>query len=196
MNKLRLVINALWENDNSTASFLLKQVIVEKAEAKLLEDHELYMTSDQMEKHIIKLHGKAQDKDAFLKKLASYSDLDACTEKDFKKCADNIQSKGKIFMDKAIHALEKLIGYTFEPKKVDENLGNVITRPIPGVPDGGALIPNAYTTKTIPKKKKKLPSLKKNVYGTGMAPAGWRGEDYSGEGSSGGEGGGDGGGGE
>ena len=65
---------------------------------------------------------------------------------------------------------------------LNENLGNVITRAIPGAPDGGAVIPNVYTTKSIPKKKKKLPSLKKGRYGTGYAPLGCLSGDCSGAG--------------
>ena len=77
-------------------------------------------------------------------------------------------------------------------KILEGNVSNVITRNIQGVPDGGATIPNYYSTSNPSKKKKKLPSLKKSRYGTGIAPASLRPD--AGEGSSG-EGGGDGGGG-
>lgn len=186
-----LVLEAFRLGDEARAARILREYLEKKMYALVFEDHERVMTSDQMEKHIEMLHGKSEDKTAFLNKLAHYSDLDACSEKDFRKCAENIQGKGKVFMDKAIHALEKLIGYKFDPKKVDENFGNLITRAVAGVPDGGAKISNVYTTKNIPKKKKKLPSLKKNVYGTGLAPGAWHGDgDSDGGDSGGGDGGG------
>lgn len=193
-DELRSILEALKNGQEDQASSILREYFGYKVNRVLNEDHEKIMTSDEMEQHIIKLHGKAPDKEVFLKKLAQFSDLDACSEEDFRKCADNIQSKGKVFMDKAIHSLEKLIGYKFDPKTVVENLGNVITRPSAGVPDGGASIPNVYITKSIPKKKKKLPSLKKSVYGTGYAPLSSQ-PASGGEGSGGDAGGGDGGGG-
>lgn len=181
------------------AARLFRAYAEKKVHALISEDHQRTMTSEQMEKHIEMLHGKAEDKAAFLKKLASYSTLDAVSEEDFRKCAEDIQSKGKLYMDKAIHALEKLVGYKFDPKKVDENLGNVITRPVDSVVVGLPKIPNAYTTKKIPKKKKVLPKVNKGRYGTGYAPGAWHGDhDSDGGGSAGGDAGagGDGGGGE
>lgn len=178
------------------AARLLAAYMQKKVTQLVNEDHQRFMTSDQMEKHIEMLHGKADDKEAFLKLLAKYSTLDACSEEDFRKCAENIQEKGKTYMDKAIHALEKLVGYTFDPKKVKENFGNVITRPVDSVVVGLPKIPNAYTTKKISKKKKVLPKLNKGRYGTGYAPGAWHGDHASDGGNSGGDaGGGDGGGG-
>lgn len=180
---------------DARAARLFRAYAEKKVHSLISEDHERSMTSDQMEKHIEMLHGKAEDKEAFLKKLASYSTLDAVSEEDFRKCAEDIQSKGKIPMDKAIHALEKLVGYTFNPKKVEENLGNVITRPVNSVVVGLPKIPNAYTTKKIPKKKKVLPKVNKGRYGTGYAPGSWHGDHASDGGGDAGAGGGDGGGG-
>lgn len=150
------MLEAFRMGHEARAARLFRAYAEKKVHALITEDHERYMTSEQMEKHIEMLHGKAQDKKAFLKKLATYSTLDAVSEEDFRKCAENIQSKGKLYMDKAIHALEKLVGYTFNPKKVDENFGNVITRPVDSVVVGLPKIPNAYTTKKNSKEEKKF----------------------------------------
>lgn len=192
------MLEAFGSGDEARASAELGKYMQAKVQGLLSEDHQRYMTSEQMEKHIEMLHGKAEDKEKFLKLLAKYSTLDACSEEDFRKCAENIQSKGKIYMDKAIHALEKLVGYKFNPDKVKENFGNVITRPVDGVAVGQPKIPNAYTTKKISKKKKVLPKVNKGRYGTGYAPGAWHGDHASdGGGSAGGDAGagGDGGGG-
>lgn len=186
------MLEAFRMGHEARAGRLFKAYAEKKVYAILHEDHQRYMTSEQMEAHINMLHGKADDKDAFLKKLASFSTLDRASEKDFRKCAEDIQGKGKIYMDKAIHALEKMVGYKFDPKNVEENFGNVITRPVDSVVVGLPKIPNTYTTKKIPKKKKVLPKLNKGRYGTGFAPGGWHG-DHASDGGEGG--GGDGGGG-
>lgn len=186
------MLEAFRMGHDARAARLFRAYAEKKVHSLIHEDHQRYMTSDQMERHIATLHGKASDKEAFLKKLASFSTLDAVSEKDFRKCAEDIQSKGKTQMDIAIHALEKLVGYEFDPKSVEENFGNVITRPVDSVVVGLPKIPNAYTTKKIPKKKKVLPKLNKGKYGTGFAPGGWHGDHAS---DGGGEGGGDGGGG-
>lgn len=185
---LRLMLDAFRMGHEDRAKRILREYLEKKAHGLLNEDHETVMSAPQMEKHIVMLHGKAKDKAAFLKKLASFSDLDACSEKDFRLCSENILTKGKDELDEAIHALEKLVGYEF---KVDENFGNVITRPVDGVAVGQPKIPNAYTTRKISKKKKVLPRVKKSVYGTGYAPGGWHGDHASdGGGNAGGDGGG------
>lgn len=191
---LKLMLEAFRLGHEDRASRILREYLEKRVHLLITEDHEKYMTSGEMEKHVDMLYGKANDKDEFLSKLANLSKMDSCTAKDFRKCTNTLQGMGKKYMDKAIHSLEKFVGYEYVPVK--EDLGNVITRPLPGVPDGGALIPNVYTTKKISKKKKKLPSLKKNVYGTGYAPGAWHGDHASDHpGTGGGEGGGDGGGG-
>ncbi len=193
------MLEAFRMGHHERAARLFKEYAEKKVYSLINEDHQRTMTSEQMEKHIEMLHGKAEDKEAFLKKLASYSTLDAVSEKDFRKCAEDIQAKGKLYMDKAIHSLEKLVGYKFDPKKVEENLGNVITRPVDSVVVGLPKIPNAYTTKNIPKKKKVLPKVNKGRYGTGYAPGAWHGDNDSDGGNTGGSdssAGGDGGGGE
>ena len=91
--------------------------------------------------------------------------------------------------DRAIRILKEYMQKRVYLNIFSENLLNVITRPVNGVPDNGAKIPNAFVTKNIPKKNKKLPSLKKNVYGTGLAPGAWHGDHDS---DGGGDGGGDG----
>lgn len=179
------MIHALIEGDEDNAAMYLRVVMENKVRNIINEDHEKYMTSKQMEKHIAMLHDKAEDKDAFLKKLASYSTLDAVSEKDFRKCAEDIADKGKVYMDKAIHDLEKLVGYEFDPSKVEENFGNVITRPVDGAIVNLPKIPNVYTTKYIPKKKKVLPKVKKGRYGTGYAPGAWHGDHDHGSDSGG-----------
>lgn len=70
---------------------------------------------------------------------------------------------------------------------IETLFGNVISLKVQSVANGGAALDNVYATPSPSKKKKKLPTLKKNVYGVGMQPA-----NNSGDG---GEGGGDGGGG-
>ena len=187
---LKATVEALLDRDEVAASSHLKEYFEQKKAAILREDHEKFMTSDEMEQHILKLHNKAPDKKEFLNKLATFSDLDTCTEKDLKTCANNIQSKGKKFMDTAIHSLEKLIGYKFDPKTVLENLfGNMIARSVPGVPNNNEPIPNAFTNKKINKKRQKLPTLKKSVYGTGNPPINASGAPVAsgGEGAVGGE---------
>lgn len=197
-NELTGMIEALIAGDETRATELLREALVKKTRALINEDHEKFMSSKSMQAYITKLHDKAEDKDAFLKKLASFSTLDAVSEKDFRKCAEDIAAKGKVYMDKAIHALEKLVGVEYD-EMVKENLGNVITRPVDGVAVGQAKIPNVYTTKKISKKKKVLPRLKKGRYGTGFAPGGWHGDhDHGtgggdsglGDGGAGGDGGG------
>lgn len=48
---------------------------------------------------------------------------------------------------------------------------NVDVTPTDGSPDNGAKIPNVYTNKRIKKSEKKLPKLKRGVYGTGVIPS-------------------------
>ena len=94
--------------------------------------------------------------------------------------------------------VEKKVYGLVSEDSVDENFGNVITRPVDGVAIGQPKIPNAYTTKKIPKKKKVLPKVNKGRYGTGYAPGSWHGDHASDHGGTGGGsdgGGGDGGGG-
>lgn len=188
-NNTKLIIDSLIEGDDQTATAILRNLIQTRYSKLITEDHEKYMTSDEMEAHLNKLFKKAakEEKDKFLKYLAKSSDLEVCTEKDFNKCADTIQDKGKEEMDRVIHHLENLVGYDFKPEKIDEDLGNVKTAPSKGVPDGGADIPNVYTTKNTKKLKKKMHTLKKNVYGTGMQPAAAGDGGEGGEGGSGGE---------
>lgn len=171
MNYLREMIVALIDGQDDLAKSCLSEHINKKASVLINEDHEKFMTSAQMEQHIKTLFSEAPDKSEFLKVLGKYSSLDNCSERDFKKCANNIQSKGKVHMDKAIHALEELIGYEFSPDSVKEGFHNIIRRVVPGVPNNNADIPNVFTNKNIPRKKKKLPTLKKNVYGTGLPPS-------------------------
>lgn len=184
------MIDSIINEDRESASDLLRLHVQNLISKNINEDHELYMSSSQMEKHLNKLHGLATDKSAFLKTLANYSDKTECTESDFKACSHSIVGKGKEHADKAIHKLESQVGYTFDPKDLKENFSNVITRALAGVPDGGAKIPNVYTTKNASKLKKGLPKLKKSKYGTGNTPA------SLGVGSGGESAGGDGGGGE
>lgn len=190
---LRLMLDAFRLGHEDRAKRILREYLEKKAWLLLNEDHETVMNPLQMERHIIWLHNKAKDKDAFLKKLAEYSELDAASEKNWRKCAENIAAKSPEEIDEAIHALETLVGYKFNPERYDENFGNVITRPVDGVVVGQPKIPNAYTTRKISKKKKILPRVKKSVYGTGFAPGGWHGDHASDGGSD--AGGGDGGGG-
>ncbi len=195
---LRFMLEAFRLGHEDRAKRILREYMEKKIHGLIFEDHENVMSAKEMEKHIVMLHGKAKDKAEFLKKLASYSDLDACSEQDFRKCAENILSKGKDELDEAIHALEKLVGYVFKPEQVDEDFGNVITRPVDGAAVGQPKIANAYTTRKISKKKKVLPRVKKGPYGTGYAPGGWHGDHDSDHGNTGGgsdAGGGDGGGG-
>lgn len=187
-NNTKQIIDSLVEGDDQAAATILKNLIQSQYSKLINEDHEKYMTSDEMETHLNKLFKKAtkDNKDKFLKYLAKNSDLEVCTEKDFKKCANTIQGKGKEEMDRIIHYLENLVGYNFNPKKLDEDLGNVKTAPSKGVPDGGADIPNVYTTKDTKKLKRKMHTLNKNVYGTGMQPSAATGGE-GGDGGSGGE---------
>jgi capsid portal protein len=158
------LINALSNNREVIATRILKEILENKLYNILNEDHQNYMTSDEMEKYIIDLHKKANDKDKFLKILAKYSKMDECSERDFKKCAENIQSHGKIYMDKAIHALEKLLKIKPDFKKLSEDIQNVDTTPNDSVLSTGK-IPNVFTNKKI--KNKKVSTLKKSVYGLG-----------------------------
>lgn len=66
---------------------------------------------------------------------------------------------------------------------------NVDVTPSKGAPDNGADIPNMFSTKEIKPRSKKLPKLKKGVYGTGAPPVNASGDSgaASGEGGSGGE---------
>ncbi|QDJ96463.1 hypothetical protein Xoosp13_277 [Xanthomonas phage Xoo-sp13] len=87
--------------------------------------------------------------------------------------------------------LESRVRTLLKGDVVSEDFGNVKTRTLPGAPDGGATVPNVFTTKTIPTKKKKLPTLAKGKHGTGIAPAGWHNSNSNtGESDGGGEGGG------
>lgn len=188
-NTTKRIIDSLIEGDDQTATEILRTLVQERYSKIINEDHEKYMTSDEMESHLNKLFTQAaqESKDKFLGYLAKNSDLETCTKKDFKKCANTIQGKGKEEMDRVIHYLEKLVGYEFKPEKLDEDLGNVKTAPSKGVPDGGADIPNVYVTKNTKKLKKKMHTLKKNVYGTGMQPAAAGDGGEGGDGGSGGE---------
>lgn len=187
LDTIKAFVASFQAGDEEAATNALKECIRSRYELLITEDHEKVMTSDEMETHLKKLFSNASDdtKKKFLDILSKHSDLDTCSESDFGKCAGIIKDKGKIVMDKVIHSLEKLVGYKFNPEKVDENLGNVITKPSKGVPDGGADIPNAYTTKNTKKLKKKMHTLKKNVYGTGMQPAAAQGADFGGDGGGG-----------
>lgn len=191
---IKQLVESMMDGDKEKAGAFLRLHLQESLHLLLSEDHELYMSADQMEKHLNKLHGLANDKDAFLKTLANFSDKLDCTEQDFKQCSANIVSKGKEHADKAIHKLESQVGYTFEPKDLKEDLSNVITRALRGVPDNNAKIPNVYTNKKVNQLKKTLPRLKKSKYGTGNPPAVGLGSGSSGVGG-GDAGGGDGGGG-
>jgi hypothetical protein len=182
------IITAFMEGRMDDAQMFLRDRIHNALSVELREDHELYMSADQMERHLNKLYSYANDKDSFLKTLANYTDRDTCTDKDFRQCSHEISGKGKEFTDTAIHRLEKLIGYTFKPDTVKESYIDTLKRNSLPTP------PNVYKNTDSKKLKKGLPKLKKSVYGTGNPPAVGMGGG-TGIGGDAGGGGGDGGGG-
>lgn len=192
-NTIKTIIESLLAEDEDSARKALKECIQTQYTNLLNEDHEKYMSSEEMETHLNKLFKMASkdEKEKFLEYLSKNANLETCTAKDFAACAETIQGKGKDEMDKVIHYLERLVGYDFDPKKLEEDLGNVKTAPSKGVPDDGADIPNVYKNKNTKKLKRKMHTLKKNVYGTGMQPAAAANAEVGGDvGGVGGDGGG------
>ena len=92
---LKLMLEAFIADDLDQANQFFRVYAEKKVSKMIREDHEKYMTADQMLSHIKMLHKKAEDKDAFLKKVAEFSTLDAISENDFSKCVKNIRNKGE-----------------------------------------------------------------------------------------------------
>lgn len=185
---LKRMINAMIDQDSDLAGDHFRIHIQESIHRLLSEDHQLYMSEDQMVKHLNKLHGLANDKGAFLKSLANFSSLEKCTEKDFQQCSKSIVAKGKTDADRAIHSLEKLVGYEYNPKDLKEDIGNVMTKALRGAT--GRKIPNVLVDTDVNKLDKKPRRLKKGKYGTGNPPAlgvGGGGGGDAGAGGGGGE---------
>ncbi|WAX21667.1 hypothetical protein [Stenotrophomonas phage RAS14] len=166
---LKSMVNAIINQDSDLAGDHFRIHIQESIFRLLSEDHQLYMSEDQMVKHLNKLHGLANDKEAFLKSLANFSSLEKCTEKDFQACSKSIVAKGKTDADRAIHSLEKLVGYEYNPQDLKENIGNVVTKALRGAT--GKKIPNVLTNKDVNDLDKKPLRLKKGKYGTGNPPS-------------------------
>ena len=91
--------------------------------------------------------------------------------------------------DRASRILKHIMEQKVHSLINESMLGNVITTPTLSVANNGEDLSNVYVTKNIPKRKKKLPTLKKNVYGTGLAPGNNSGDsgDGGGDGGGGGE---------
>ena len=68
---LKATVEALLDSDEVAASSHLKEYFEQKKAAILREDHEKFMTSDEMEQHILKLHNKAPDKKEFLNNISN-----------------------------------------------------------------------------------------------------------------------------
>jgi len=163
------MVNAMIDQDSALAGDHFRIHIQESLQRLLSEDHQLYMSEDQMVKHLNKLHGLANDKESFLKSLANFSSLEKCTESDFQKCSKSIVAKGKIAADRAIHSLEKLVGYEYNPKDLKEDIGNVVTKALRGAT--GRKIPNVLVSTDVNSLDKKPRRLKKGKYGTGNPPS-------------------------
>lgn len=166
---LKSMVDAVINHDTELAEDHFRIHIQESLHRLLSEDHQLYMSEDQMVKHLNKLHGLANDKGSFLKSLANFSSLEKCTEKDFQQCSKSIVAKGKVDADRAIHSLEKLVGYEYNPKDLKENIGNVLTKALRGAT--GKKIPNVLVSTDVNKLDKKPIRLKKGKYGTGNPPS-------------------------
>ena len=160
------LIEAISDQNLEQADDYLHLIVQESLARTLNEDHELYMTSSQMKSHLGKLYNLAKDQSSFLKTLANYSDKTECTEKDFEECAKNIVSKGKEHADKAIHKLEKLVGYEFDPKDLKEEFSPFIKR-LMDAAINPKTIPNFIKNTKINKLKKSPTKLRKSVYGGG-----------------------------
>lgn len=103
---------------------LFSDYITENFAGVLVEDHEKNMTSQEMAKHIKKLFKMCEDEKTekeFLKRLGKAADVDDCSEKDIKKCADSLCKKDKDECDDVIHELEGMVGYEYEEGDEDDD---------------------------------------------------------------------------
>jgi len=94
--------------------------LTEKTSIRLVEDHEKKMSSQEMAKHIKKLFKMCEDEKTeqkFLSRLGKAADVDNCSEKDIKKCAESLCNEDEKKCDDVIHALEGMVGYEYEGGK-------------------------------------------------------------------------------
>jgi hypothetical protein len=118
-------INSIIDNDFTSAEKYLKEVMTEKSQNILAEDHDDVMSAEEMHEYIEKLWKKTKtdsQKRDFLKHVSKALRKEKCSEKDFEECAEKVCEKGKKHCDDLIHSLEKVLGITANPKKAKQEV--------------------------------------------------------------------------
>jgi len=103
---------------------LFSDYITENFSGILVEDHEKRMTATEMAKHIKKLFKMCEDEETekkFLKRLGKAADVKNCSEKDIKKCADELCEASEEDCDDTIHELEGMVGYEYDADDDDDD---------------------------------------------------------------------------
>jgi len=104
---------------------LFSDYLTENFSGIIVEDHENRMTASEMAKHIKKLYKMCEDESIekkFLKHLGKAVDVDNCSEKDIKKCAERLCKENDAKCDDVIHELEDMVDYAYdEPDDEDED---------------------------------------------------------------------------
>lgn len=93
---------------------LFSEWLTQKSAELVYEDHQYYMNATEMSKYLKTLFDKCEDEKTekkFLDKLAKASEVEDCTRKDLKKCAEVLCKKNEKECDKIIHELEDLVGH-------------------------------------------------------------------------------------
>ena len=100
--------------------------LTQKSAELVYEDHQLYMNSTEMAKHLKKLFNKCEDgstEKKFLDKLGKAADMEDCSRKDLEACAKKLCKNDEKECDKVIHELENMVGFKkdfSDSKKKDE----------------------------------------------------------------------------
>jgi hypothetical protein len=121
------MLHALVDKKPDEAQKHLSDVLTAKATRLVAEDHEKEMTSEELHKYVTKLWAKAktdEHKKEFLEVCAKHSGEKSCTDKQLEDCCEKVCAKGKKKCDALIHALEKVLGITPDPKKAKEEVVN------------------------------------------------------------------------
>lgn len=103
---------------------LFSDYVTENFSGILVEDHEKKMTSSEMAKHIKKLYKMCEDEKTekkFLKRLGKAAGVEDCSEKDIKKCAENLCKEDEDKCDDTIHELEGMVDYEYDPDSKDDD---------------------------------------------------------------------------